>query len=73
MSRIGALLMAASMMAAAAESNYGGGSVRMHKNHLYCEPEWKRKKCKSCVSCNSICNGKWSKPTQNACERYKKK
>lgn len=46
------------------------------------EPEWKRKKCKSCKNCGSYCfpydyNGtefyKYSKSNFNACKMYSKK
>ena len=37
------------------------------------EPDWKRKKCKSCERCGAVCNGKWSKPANQACESYRKR
>lgn len=78
MSRLRSILAIAAMISAVEEQHYGGGSVRQREP----EPEWKRKKCKTCISCGNHCfpytyKGhtliKLSKPTFNACSNYKKK
>ena len=79
MSTIGKLM---AMAAAMSESKYmlkEKKHVRVNNNP---EPEWKRKKCKSCTKCGDYCYRynykgrvliKWSKPNLNACELYHKK
>lgn len=70
MSRILGLFAAALMMS---EANLSGprGSVASYSHST--EPVWKRKTCKSCVSCGGYCNGKFSKPSGKACVMYSKK
>ena len=82
MSTIGKIMAMAGMAAAMSESNYMLNEkkhVRLNNNP---EPEWKRKKCKSCRKCGDNCYSydykghvliKWSKPNYNACELYRKK
>lgn len=50
---------------------FGGNGITPTKTKP--DPEWKRKKCKSCRSCGSICNERWSKPQHNACRMYQKR
>lgn len=71
MSNLGRMMGIASMYAAIAEMH----PLEQRKSIAIKEPtqEWERKKCKSCVSCGSICNGKWSKPNNKACKMYSKK
>ena len=74
MANIKGILLAASLMAAASESrNYG------HDDRVYVssEPNWKRKKCKSCKLLSkytSRCDaGNRVSPNHQACEQYKKR
>ena len=80
MSNLGKIMAMTGIMAAMAEQNQYGIS---HNRNVYIsanpEPEWKRKKCKTCQNCGSNCNPynykghilkRFSKPNYNACEKY---
>lgn len=83
MSKLGLILGIAGMMAASAasgESHFDRGRVSMKQRDP--DPEWKRKKCKSCRNCGYNCNPynykghiliRNSKPNYNACDKYTKK
>ena len=78
MSTIGKVMAMAGIADAMSESNY----MLNEKKHVRVnnpEPEWKRKKCKSCRKCGDNCYPynykgrilfRYSKPTSNACEKY---
>ena len=72
MSKLSTMLTMTAMAAAFSGTQQYGGHV-VSARYKEPEPEWKSKKCKSCHSCNSFCNGKWSKPNQNACRMYQKR
>ena len=70
----------ASMMSDVGESHFDTGRKTFLPRNP--EPEWKRKKCKSCRKCGDNCYPynykghvltKFSKPNYNACELYRKK
>ena len=79
MSTIGNIMAMARMAAAMSESNYLLNEKKhVHKNNIP-EPEWKRKKCKTCSKCGDNCHPynykgrilyRYSKPTSKACDRY---
>ena len=78
MSKLGSILSMAAMMSAT--SSYGGQGISMKQKGP--EPEWKRKKCKSCKYCGYHCSPyirrghtltRQSKPTYSACKDWEKK
>lgn len=83
MSTIGKVMAMAGIAAAMSESSqYGIDSNRGVCISVNPQPEWKRKKCKTCSKCGGNCqpynyNGRVlfriSKPKFNACEKYLKR
>ena len=82
MSNLGKIMAMTGMMAALAETNYSTSKVKYSGVNLNPDPEWKRKKCKSCRNCGYNCNPynykghiliRNSKPNYNACEKYTKR
>ena len=78
MSKMKSLLAMAMVSAMAAQSKYSDGGLNFSKQNTP-NPEWKRKKCKTCLKCGSNCYPynykgrvliKWSKPNYNSCEKY---
>ena len=78
MSTISKVMAMAGISASMSESNnmLTKKHIRVNNNP---EPEWKRKKCKTCSKCGSNCKPynykgrilfRHSKPTSNACEKY---
>lgn len=74
-----AMAMAFAALASASEDRR---FLDMHNSVPKLDPDWKRKKCKSCVHCGNNCSpyyykgkrlSKHSKPTYQACENYKKR
>lgn len=65
------LLTAALMMSAMSESSY---AIHGNLQRNPVDPEWKRKKCKSCKSMrshSSFCGqGERTAPTHSACKKY---
>ena len=79
MSTIGKVMAMAGMMAALADNEMYGVKNCSIKSNSNPDPEWKRKKCKTCSNCGSNCQPynykghillRNSKPTSNACEKY---
>ena len=79
MSTIGKVMAMAGIAAAMSESNYMLNEKKHIRVNFNPEPEWKRKKCKTCSNCGSNCQPynykgrilfRYSKPTSNACEKY---
>lgn len=69
----GITLLAASMAAMSANMQYGAGAVGDFKALINPRPEWKRKKCKSCLAYQKYINyGMCAFPNNNACKYYKK-
>ena len=74
MSNLGKMLAMAGMMAALGETQqYGGNGISASQKES--DPEWKRKKCKSCSEFHktyrmSYC--KCRRATNKACNRYEK-
>lgn len=80
MSTIGKVMAMAGIAAAMSEtSHYGIDSNRGICISVNPQPQWKRKKCKTCSKCGDNCQPynykghilfRYSKPTSNACEKY---
>ena len=60
----------AAMMAATQDPQFT--SMNLNKGVRESEPDWKRKKCKSCRSI-SYCHGAYQYPNKQACKEYQKK
>jgi len=79
MSNLGKMLAIAGMMSAIGESNFDKG--RKTFLPIKSEPDWMRKKCKTCIKCGDNCNPysykgriitRYSKPNYKACKNYSK-
>ena len=77
-SKFKSLLAIGMISALAAENGYYGGKneyISIQKS----EPEYKRKKCKSCKHCPSskygskCLSGKWTSQQNQACDKYSKR
>lgn len=78
MPKMKSLLAMAMVSAMAAQSTFSEGRANFSKQRVN-DPDWKRKKCKSCKKCGNDCSPynhrghtlfRTSKPTFNACEKY---
>ena len=72
MSRMKSLLALAMVSAMADQSEYEHGSKPVTYRPSSTDPEWKRKKCKSCKSFHAGC-GSCGYPNNQACKNYSKR